>query len=99
LLMNPLIERVSMDEAQEMIQQGEPRTYLLDVRSTKELETGKISGAINVPLLSLRKNLGKLKQEAVYVTASGGGKRSEHAAYILNENGFTAYVLKEGQDE
>lgn len=99
LLMNPLIERVSMDEAQEMIQQGEPRTYLLDVRSTKELETGKISGAINVPLLSLRKNLGKLKQEAVYVTASGGGKRSELAAYILNENGFTAYVLKEGQDE
>lgn len=96
LLMRPLIELVSMEEAKEMVAQGEPRTYILDVRSPKEVESQRFEGAINVPLLSLRKNLPKLKQEAVYITASDGGRRAELAAYILNENGFTAYVLNDG---
>lgn len=94
LLMRPLIEKVTIEEVKEMIEQGDPKTYILDVRSAKELESGKIEGAINVPLLSLRKNLPKLKPEAVYVTACDGGQRAQLAAYILNENGFTAYVLE-----
>lgn len=95
LLMQPLIETVTMDEVREMLEQGEPRTYIVDVRSPKEADTRKIRGSVNVPLLSLRKNLPKLKQDAIYITASVGGRRAELAAYILNENGFTAYVLKD----
>ena len=95
LLMQPLIETVTMNEVQEMVEQGDPRTYIIDVRSPRETEAAKIAGSINVPLLSLRKNLPKLKSDAIYVTASVGGRRAELAAYILNENGFTAYVLKD----
>lgn len=95
LLMRPLIERVTMEEVREMIEQGDPRTYILDVRSPNEVETDKIQGAVNVPLLSLRKNLPKLKPEAIYVCACDGGRRGELAAYILNENGFTGYVLEQ----
>ncbi len=99
LLMRPLIEIVSMEEVQEMIEQGEPKTYILDVRNQSEVENDSIQGAINVPLLSLRKNLPKLKPEAIYVCASDGGRRSELAAYILNENGLTGYVLKQEKQE
>ncbi|MDZ7685035.1 MAG: cyclic nucleotide-binding domain-containing protein [Gammaproteobacteria bacterium] len=95
LLMRPLIETITMDETKEMIDQGDPQTYILDVRSQSEVEQDKISGAINVPLLSLRKNLAKLKPEAVYVCACDGSHRRELAAYILNENGFTGYVLEQ----
>jgi rhodanese-related sulfurtransferase len=95
LLMRPLIETVSLEDAREMVAQGEPRTYILDVRNQKETESGKIEGSINVPLLSLRKNLPKLKSDAVYVAVCDGGRRAELAAYILNENGFTAYVLEQ----
>jgi len=94
LLMHPVIESVSMDEVKEMIQAGDPKTYILDVRNPKEFEQNKLANAINVPLLLLRKNLKKLKEGAVYITACDGGKRSELAAYTLNEKGFTAYVLK-----
>jgi CRP-like cAMP-binding protein len=97
LLMSPLIETVTLEEAQEMVKQGDPRTYILDVRSSKEIEEDEIEGSVNVPLLSLRKNLPKLKPEAVYVAACDGGRRAELGAYILNENGFTAYVLKREQ--
>ena len=95
LLMRPLIETVSLDEVKEMVGQGNPRTYILDVRNPNELDSNKIEGSINVPLLSLRKNLPKLRADAIYVTFCGKGRRAELGAYILNENGFTAYVLKD----
>ena len=94
LLMQPVIESVSMEETQEMIDQGDPKTYIIDVRSPKEVEVDKIPGSLNVPFLLLRKNLPKLKIEGIYIMADEGGKRAELGAYILNEKGFTAYVLK-----
>jgi len=95
LLMKPVIEWITLQEAQEMIAAADPKTYILDVRAPKELESGKIDGSLNVPLLLLRKNLGKLKPDAIYVTACDGGKRSELASYLLLEHGFSAYVLRQ----
>ena len=94
LLMSPVIETVTLEETNEMIEQGDPKTYIIDVRSPKEVESDKLPGSLNVPLLLLRKNLPKLKVDGVYVMADEGGKRAELGAYILNEKGFTAYVLK-----
>jgi CRP-like cAMP-binding protein/rhodanese-related sulfurtransferase len=94
LLMHPVIESVSMEDVKEMIGAGSPKTYILDVRNPNEFEDNKIAGAVNVPLLLLRKNLRKLKENAIYITACDGGKRSQLAAYTLIEKGFTAYVLK-----
>lgn len=94
LLMSPVIETVTLEETNEMIEHGDPKTYIIDVRNPKEVEGDKLPGSLNVPLLLLRKNLPKLKADGVYVMADGGGKRAELGAYILNEKGFTAYVLK-----
>ena len=97
LLMKPVVEKVSLKETREMIAHGDPKTFILDVRNPKEVESGMIDGAVNVPVLLIRKNLKKLKQEAIYVTSCNTGKRAKLAAYILNEKGFTAYVLKTDQ--
>jgi CRP-like cAMP-binding protein len=94
LLLSPVIETVGMEEVQEMIKQGDPTTYIIDVRSSREAKEDKIPGSVNLPLLLLRRNLNKLKSDAVYVTVCDGGKRSELGAYQLNEEGYSAYVLK-----
>jgi|TARA_B100001964_G_scaffold19851_1_gene20198 rhodanese-related sulfurtransferase len=94
LLMSPVIETISLEEANEAVEEGDPKTYILDVRSPKEVEADKIPGSLNVPLLLFRKNLPKLKIDSVYVMADDGGKRAELGAYILNEKGYTAYVFK-----
>jgi CRP-like cAMP-binding protein len=98
LLMKPVLETITMEETREMIKQGDPKTYIIDVRSQKEAEEDKIHGSLNVPFLLLRKNAPKLKQEGIYVMADEGGKRAELGAYILNEKGFTAYVLVRSSD-
>lgn len=95
LLQKPLMEVVSLDEALEMTVAGDPKTYILDVRNQDEISAGgEIEGSINVPLLELRKNLAELSKDAVYITRCDGGKRCELAAYILNQSGYTAYVMK-----
>ena len=93
LLMRPVIETVTLDEVREMVAAGDPKTYILDVRNPKEIVGSKIDGSLNVPLLLIRNNLSKLRENAVYVAACDTGKRSALAAYILNEKGFTAYVM------
>lgn len=94
LLMKPVIEKMGMEETMEMIKQGNPKTYIIDVRSVREVEADKIANSLNVPMLLLRKNAPRLSKEAIYVMADEGGKRAELGAYILNEKGLTAYVLK-----
>ncbi len=93
--MAPVIEKVSLDEAREMVAKGDPRTYIIDVRNPQELEGDKIEGSLNVPLLLIRKNIPKLKPDSVYVMAGDpDGKRAELGAYILNDIGFTDYVME-----
>ena len=93
LLMRPVIETLSMEETRKMVSQGEPRTCIIDVRNPGEVKKRGIPGSLNIPLLLLRRNLTRLDAGAVYVMAGDDGKRAELGAWILNEKGFSAYVL------
>lgn len=93
LLMRPVIETLSMKETLEMVQQDEPRTCIIDVRNPEEVKAEGITGSQNIPLLLLRSNLTRLDIGVIYVMAGDGGKRAELGAWILNEKGFSAYVL------
>ncbi len=69
---------------------------LLDVRTKREFEYGRIEGFVNIELDSLRQNIDKLdKSKPVYVHCHSG-LRSYIACRILAENGFEAYNLSGG---
>ena len=69
---------------------------LLDVRTKREVEFGRIDGFINIELDSLRENMDKLdKSKPIYVQCHSG-LRSYLACRILAENGFEAYNLSGG---
>lgn len=94
LLQNPAAEYVTMDEVDAALIEGESQVVLIDVRMASEFAEDGIEGATNIPLGVLRDRLQELSHEATYVTCCDGGRRSELAAYILNENGFDAVILK-----
>ena len=59
----------------------------------------KMEGSINLPLLLLQPNIGKLKSEAVCVTRCGGvGIQSTLVSYLLSKTGMTTYMLDETSD-
>ena len=94
LLQAPLMKTVTFEEAKEKLLKGGAK--MLDVRLPAEYQKWNIKGSINVPLQFLRKKIDTLDPANEYVVVCDNGTRSRSAGYILNERGFTAFVLEEG---
>ena len=68
----------------------------MDVRLTSEFEAYHVNGAIHIPLYFIRLKLKSLEPVVKYVVCCDTGRRSSAAAFMLNERGFPAYILKGG---
>lgn len=67
----------------------DPRgVLLLDVRTKEEFEAGTIPGAVNLPLDSLREELGRLPRDREIAVFCQIGLRGYLASRILLQNGF-----------
>ena len=93
LLNEPMLEWVDYSQAQAIVGRG---GKWLDVRLPSEFENYHVEDAINVPLYFIRLKLKTLDRNTHYVVCCDTGRRSSAAAYILNERGFRASVLKGG---
>jgi len=93
LLKDPLLVRVSPDEARERVSKG---AVWLDVRHAKEYHHHHLPGAINIPLHELRLRIGELDKHNHYICYCGTGRRSSAAAFLLVQNSIAASVLNGG---
>lgn len=93
LLKEPVLQQLSPEEANAMAADG---AIWLDVRLESEHKNGSIPGSVNIPLFLLRYKVDTLDRNNTYVVYCDTGRRSSSAAYLLNERGFEAYVLKGG---
>ncbi len=96
LLKEPLLEWLDHDEAEKVVADG---GQWLDVRLPSEFKAFHEDGAVNVPLHSLRLKLNTLDPGTKYVVCCDTGRRSSAAAFILNERGFQAVVLRGGLNQ
>lgn len=95
LLKTPVLEYVSQTEFENLVEEGETGTVLLDVRTTQESGVSPVPRAQCIPLAQLRSRLNELSKAFIYVICGEG--RAEAAAYILTEAGFQARVLRPQQ--
>ncbi|MFT5501634.1 MAG: rhodanese-related sulfurtransferase, partial [Woeseiaceae bacterium] len=93
LLNEPMLDWVSMTEADEIVANG---GQWLDVRLPSEYENHHKDGALNIPLYFIRLKINTLDQSQKYVLCCDTGRRSSAGAYILSERGYQAYVLQGG---
>jgi len=93
LLNEPMLDWVDSDQAQQIIQGG---GQWLDVRLPSEFENHHHDGAVNIPLYFIRLKISTLDHDKKYVVCCDTGRRSSAGAYILNERGYQAYVLRGG---
>ena len=90
LLKEPLLDRVTPDEAQVRVAKGD---VWLDVRHVTEFNHSHLQNAINVPLHELRMRMKELDKSKEYICYCGTGRRSSAAAFLLVQNGFKVVVL------
>jgi len=93
LLNEPMLEWVSTEQAKQIVENG---GQWLDVRLPSEFDNNHMDGAINIPLYFIRLKINTLDADTKYVVCCDTGRRSSAGAYILNERGYQAYVLKGG---
>ncbi len=70
--------------------------FVLDVRTPEEFSIGAIPGAKNIPLDSLRQNLGEIPQDREVLIYCGVGLRGYLAERIFRQNGWTSIANLSG---
>jgi len=82
------ITLISIEEVFEIIKNNEDYIFL-DVRTQEEYDEGHIESAINIPVDKLENRLGELPEDKSIIVYCRSGIRSNNAANILIDNGFT----------
>jgi CRP-like cAMP-binding protein len=93
LLNEPMLDWLSLEEAEKVVADG---GKWLDVRLPSEFDNKHMDGAVNIPLYFIRLKINTLDDDMKYVVCCDTGRRSSAGAYILNERGYQAYVLRGG---
>lgn len=93
LLREPLLHRVSAEEARQKIAAG---AQWIDVRYPSEYQYDRLAGAINIPLSEIRNAFGALDKGKEYVLYCQSERRSAAAAFLLAQRGYRASVLAGG---
>lgn len=93
LLKEPLLDRVTPEEAQVRVAKG---STWLDVRHVTEFNHSHLPKAKNIPLHELRMRMKELDNTREYICYCGTGRRSSAAAFLLVQNGFKVVVLLGG---
>jgi CRP-like cAMP-binding protein len=93
LLKEPIVQWLEYAQARQLVEEG---AIWLDVRLPSEFKEKHLENSINIPLVLLRQKIPLLDASKIYVVVCDTGRRSSSAAFILNERGLTAYVLKDG---
>lgn len=85
------IPTVDISEAQALAAAG---WMMLDVRTDEEWASGRIPGAVHIPMEQLMERIGEINDRVVCVCAIGG--RSARVAQFLNAEGKDAVNLAGG---
>ena len=93
LMNEPLLNWVDYDEAKQI---QNSQGIWIDVRLPAEFQSKHVEGSVNIPLPLLRAKVNKLDKAKKYIMYCDTGRRSSTATYLLTEQGFEAYVLKDG---
>ena len=94
---NILSDLVKIVHWHELDEAALSRSFILDVRQPEEYRLGKIEGARNIPLNSLRGRLEELPREGRIIVYCAAGLRAYLACRILSQHGFSeVYNLSGG---
>ncbi|UOR12089.1 rhodanese-like domain-containing protein [Halobacillus amylolyticus] len=89
------VETVSADDVLTRKQQAE-KVHLIDVRTKDEVDSGKIPGALHIPLHELPERMSEIEKGKEYILICRSGNRSGKAAKLLKQNGFKVLNMSGG---
>ena len=93
---NILTNRTTVFTYESLPEYEQTQTILLDVRSPLEFANGALTGAVNIPLDTLRQRLFELDKNKLILTYCKMGLQGYLATCILSQNGFNVKNMTGG---
>ncbi len=81
------MKEITASELEKKLEEGE-HVNMIDVREADEIATGKIIGAVHIPLGEIPARLDELDKSRPYTLICRSGGRSGRAAEYLESEGF-----------
>jgi rhodanese-related sulfurtransferase len=81
------MQEITAKEVELLLNEGKP-VNIIDVRELAEVATGKIPGAVNIPLGLIESYIHELDKSKEYVMVCRSGARSGRASNFLTSNGY-----------
>jgi rhodanese-related sulfurtransferase len=89
------MKQITATELEKLLNDGKA-VNLIDVRETDEVESGKIPGAVNIPLGLIEFRIQDLDKSLEYILICRSGGRSSRAAEFLESRGFNVVNMTGG---
>jgi len=89
------MHQMTAQELKKRLDEGQALN-IIDVREVDEVATGKIAGAVNIPLALLEFRMHELEKSKEYIVVCHAGGRSSRAVSYLEDYGFNVINLNGG---
>ncbi|MEC1721421.1 rhodanese-like domain-containing protein [Schinkia azotoformans] len=92
------MKQISAKEVETLINEGK-KIDIIDVREDFEVATGKIPGAVHIPIGSIEFRMDELDKSKEYIIVCHSGARSGAVTRFLEGHGFNATNMSGGMVE
>lgn len=92
------MKQLSAKEVEALLKAGD-KVEVIDVREEFEVATGKIPGAVHIPIGSIELRMGELDKSKAYIFVCHSGARSAAVTRFLEGHGFNATNMNGGMIE
>jgi rhodanese-related sulfurtransferase len=92
------MKQLTAKEVEALLHEGNSLN-IIDVREVEEVATGKIPGAVNIPLGLLEFRMHELDKEKEYIVVCRSGARSARAVQFLESYGYNVINMTGGMLE
>ncbi|WP_017379393.1 rhodanese-like domain-containing protein [Paenisporosarcina sp. TG-14] len=89
------MKEITAEQVKLVVSQGKS-INILDVREVDEVASGKISGAVNIPLGLIESRINELDKSKEYIMVCRSGARSGRATKFLDTQGFNVMNMTGG---
>ena len=89
------MKQLTAKEVETLLNEGK-KLNIIDVREVGEVATGKISGAVNIPLGLVEFRMHELNKSKEYIMVCRSGGRSGRATQFLESYGFNVINMAGG---
>jgi len=82
------VKNINLQDLQALLKDAKEDVFILDVRTPGEYSSGRIPGAVSIPMMDVSSRVDEIPKDKKVVVVCASGGRSARVANFLDKEGF-----------